>query len=162
MSSQPWQTPELIQHAHRLWRSFEYWTSDRLLAHPSPEALFHASFVLVSHGTEADPILNYGNQQALALWEMTWEQLTRTPSRYTAEPMNWQDRDRLLAATKQWGYVSNYEGIRISRTGRRFWIRAGITWDVLDEQNQRCGQAAKFDRWDWLPDTPTGDGAANE
>ena len=34
-------------------------------------ALFRAPFVLLSHGTEADPVLNYGNAAALKLWEMT-------------------------------------------------------------------------------------------
>ncbi|MGL5096317.1 MAG: MEKHLA domain-containing protein, partial [Planctomycetia bacterium] len=30
--------------------------------------LFLAPFVVVSHGVQADPILNYGNQAALDLW----------------------------------------------------------------------------------------------
>ncbi|MEZ6067919.1 MAG: MEKHLA domain-containing protein [Planctomycetaceae bacterium] len=33
------------------------------------EALFEAPFVVVAHGTEADPILDYANRQALELWE---------------------------------------------------------------------------------------------
>ena len=41
--------------------------------------LFTASFVVVSHGTEADPLLNYGNRAALALWEMTAAEFRGTP-----------------------------------------------------------------------------------
>jgi len=36
----------------------------------SKQALFEAPFVLISHGTEEDPILNYGNR--LALWLCGW------------------------------------------------------------------------------------------
>ena len=50
--------------------------------------LFLAPFVVVSHAESGDPILNYGNRQALDLWEMTWAEFTATPSRLTAEPMN--------------------------------------------------------------------------
>jgi len=32
--------------------------------------LFESAFVVVSHGTEADPVLNYANATALRLWEM--------------------------------------------------------------------------------------------
>ncbi|MDH5580197.1 MAG: MEKHLA domain-containing protein, partial [Betaproteobacteria bacterium] len=77
--------------------SFRYWTGRELLIRSGPvedhaQALFDAPFVVVSHGTEPDPILNYGNQAALDLWEMTWEQLTRTPSRHTAEPVHREER----------------------------------------------------------------------
>ena len=81
--------------------SLRHWTGRRLLepdADPLKfaERLFHAPFVLVSHGTEPDPVLNYGNQTALTLWEMTWDELTRTPSRYTAEAPNRAERAQLL------------------------------------------------------------------
>ena len=149
----PWQQPTLIQHSQRLLRSFQHWLDRPLLeVNGSPvamaEALFHASFTLVSHDTQTDPILNYGNGQALALWEMDWTQFTQTPSRLTAEPIEQEERDRLLAQAKAQGYISDYKGIRISSTGRRFWIQDIVIWDVLDEQNQRCGQAAMFDRWE--------------
>ena len=53
-------------------------------------------FVVASHGLQDDPILNYGNQVALDLWEMNWEQFTQTPSRLTAEPVNREERARML------------------------------------------------------------------
>ena len=150
-----WQQPAVIQHTQRLLRSFQHWLDRPLLnIDGSPielsEALFHAPFVLVSHGTQADPILNYGNRQALELWEMDWTQFTQTPSRLTAEPVEQAERDRLLAQAQTQGYISDYKGIRISSTGRRFWIQDVVIWDVLDEQNQRCGQAARFDRWEMV------------
>jgi len=151
----PWQQDAVIQHSQRLLHSFQHWTGRPLLAtEGKPEAiaqaLFEAPFVVVSHGTESDPVLNYGNQQALALWEMDWSQLTQTPSRYTAESVEREERARLLEQAQQQGYISNYQGIRISSTGRRFWVKDVIVWDVLDEQGDRCGQAATFSNWDWI------------
>lgn len=150
----PWQQPTVIQHSQRLIRSFQHWFDRPLLELDglpleTAEALFHAPFVVVSHGTQTDPILNYGNSQALTLWEMGWAQFTQTPSRLTAEPMEQEERDRLLAQARAQGYISDYKGIRISSTGQRFWIQDVVLWDVLDEQNQRCGQAARFDRWEF-------------
>jgi MEKHLA domain. len=68
------------------------------------ERLFAASFVVASHGTEVDPVLNYGNARALGLWEMTWEEFTQTPSRLTAEPVHRDERARLLGRTREHGF----------------------------------------------------------
>lgn len=111
------------------------------------ERLFQAPFVVVSHGTEADPVLNYGNAAALALWEMRWDELTSTPSRLTAEPMHRDERARLLARTREHGFVDDYAGIRISKTGKRFRIEQAIVWNLTDEAGVHRGQAATFERW---------------
>lgn len=111
------------------------------------ERLFQAPFVVVSHGTEADPILNYGNAAALALWEMDLATLTRTPSRLTAEPVHRDERARLLERTRRDGFVDDYAGIRISSTGRRFRIELAIVWNLVDAAGIHRGQAATFDRW---------------
>ncbi len=105
---------------------------------------------MVSHGTEADPVLNYGNAAALALWEMSWDELTRTPSRLTAEAPNREERARLLGAVTQHGFIDDYSGIRISKTGRRFRIAQATVWNLLSETGQPCGQAAMFARWELL------------
>ena len=112
------------------------------------QRVFEAPFVLVSHGTEADPILNYVNAAALALWEMTWEELTRTPSRLTAEAPNREERARLLDAVTRRGFIDDYSGVRISKSGRRFRISRATVWNLLTETNQACGQAAMFDKWE--------------
>jgi hypothetical protein len=109
--------------------------------------LYNAPFVVVSHGTESDPILNYGNRAALDLWEMTPAALVATPSRLTAEPMLREARERLLAETARSGFVSAYEGVRISATGRRFTIRDVTIWNVSDAEDRALGQAATFPRW---------------
>lgn len=115
------------------------------------ERLFRAPFVVVAHGTEADPILNYGNAAALALWEMTAEELRRTPSRLTAEPVHRDERTRLLERTRRDGYVDDYSGVRISASGRRFRIERAIVWNLADAAGGFHGQAATFDHWTPLP-----------
>jgi hypothetical protein len=151
-----WQTATAIAHAQILARSLKHWTGRDLLPgfHGSPadfaQQLYDAPFVQVSHGTETDPILNYGNAAALALWEMSWDELTRTPSRLTAEAPNREERARLLAAVTERGYIDDYSGIRISKSGRRFRIAQATVWNLLDERGARCGQAARFSHWEFL------------
>lgn len=148
-------TERVGQHLAMLARSFQHWTGRELLPGvPSGSELtsriFVAPFVLISHGTEPDPILNYGNQAALKLWEMSWDELTRTPSRLTAEAPNREERARLLARVTRDGFIDNYSGVRISKTGRRFRIDQAIVWNLLTESGEPAGQAAKFDRWEFL------------
>ena len=150
-----WQEEYLIEHVRIIARSLNYWTGRELLegnraAAKLAERIFHASFVLVSHGTEADPVLNYGNAAALGLWEMSWDELTRTPSRLTAEAPNREERARLLAAVTTRGFIDDYSGVRISKTGRRFKISRATVWNLLTDAGQPCGQAAMFDKWEFL------------
>ncbi|PMB43008.1 MEKHLA domain-containing protein [Fischerella thermalis CCMEE 5330] len=150
----PWQQETVIRHSLRLLRSFEYWTGRSLLyvngsAQEIAQALFAAPFVLVSHGTEPDPIFNYGNRKALELWELSWQDFTRMPSRKTAEEVVQEERNRLLAETTSKGF-SNFSGIRISSTGKRFYIKDGVVWNLLDENDQYCGQAAVYSNYEFM------------
>ena len=107
--------------------------------------------VVVSHGTETDPLLNYGNQAALDLWELTWEQLLKMPSRLTAEPVNRAEREWMLEQARRRGFIDTYRGVRISGTGRRFLVENALIWNVLDAGQQPIGQAATFSQWTRLP-----------
>jgi hypothetical protein len=151
----PWQTDFVIAHTQLLARSFRKWTGRDLLPgifnrEGLAKNIFHAPFVVVSHGTEADPILNYGNQAALNLWEMSWEELTRTPSRLTAETSNQAAREKLLKTVAANGFAENYSGIRISRSGKRFKISNTIIWNLVSERGEPLGQAATFDKWELI------------
>lgn len=150
-----WQTEVVIAHTRCLARSLQHWTGHELLPGVTDplelaRGVFEAPFVLVSHGTEADPILNYGNRAALALWEMTWAELTRTPSRLTAEAPNRAERARLLDIVTRDGFIADYTGVRISKTGRRFRIVRATVWNVLTAGGRAGGQAALFDRWEYM------------
>lgn len=149
----------MIEHSQLLLDSFARLVGRELVsragsAADQAERLFAAPFVVVSHGTEADPVLNYGNATALALWEMTPEELRRTPSRLTAEPMHRDERARLLERTRRDGYVDDYSGVRISATGKRFRIERAIVWNLTDAAGSHRGQAATFDAWTPLPEAP--------
>ncbi|MFC5702822.1 MEKHLA domain-containing protein [Cohnella faecalis] len=113
----------------------------------SAAALDRAPFALLSHGAEADPVLNYGNKKALELWEADWEAFTSMPSRLTAEPMLREDRDRLLMEVREQGFSNGYVGVRISLSGRRFRIEETVIWNVVDEEGRFAGQAAMIPRW---------------
>jgi len=150
-----WQYEAVIVHNAVLARSFRRFTGRELLPgllNPAGLArnLFQAPFVLVSHGTEADPVLNYGNAAALALWEMPWEEFTGTPSRLTAEAPNRAERARLLAAVATRGFIDDYSGVRISKSGRRFSIAQATVWNLVTESGEPCGQAATFREWEYL------------
>lgn len=148
-----WQQETVSAQTQLIARSLKHWTGRALLGAPPAELaekIFHAPFVLVSHGTQADPVLNYGNAAALALWEMSWDELTRTPSRLTAEAPNREERARLLAAVTAKGFIDDYSGVRISKTGRRFRIAQATVWNLLDERENYSGQAAMFSRWELL------------
>jgi hypothetical protein len=68
----------------------------------------------------------------------------------TAEAPEREERARLMAEVTARGYIDNYAGIRIARTGRRFRIQAATVWNILDESGQPAGQAATFSQWNWL------------
>jgi MEKHLA domain len=143
-----------IAHAQCLVRSYARLTGGQLIAEAVDgvglvQALYAASFVVVSHGTEADPVLNYGNATALSLWEMTWPEFTQTPSRFTAEAPNREERARLLAAVTAHGFIDDYTGVRISKNGRRFQITQATVWNLFAEDGCPCGQAATFKDWTW-------------
>ena len=148
--------PGWLEQTQILLDSYRHWTGHELLprvgtAFDQAVALNQAPFVVVSHGTEADPILNYGNVVALKLWEMSLAQFLQTPSRLTADPMHRDERSRLLERTRRNGYVDDYQGIRISSTGHRFRIDRATVWNLLNAAGDPVGQAATFSDWVVLP-----------
>ena len=108
------------------------------------------NFVLVSHGTQDDPILNYGNKTALNLWKLTWEEFTNTPSRKTAEAPLREERQKLLDRVTNFGYINDYSGIRIASDGKRFRIDKAIVWNIYNENKTKIGQAATFSEWQYI------------
>ncbi len=148
----PWLEDSLLSWIRLLLDSYAHWTGSELIdrtgtLREQAQRLFHAPFVVASHGIEADPILNYGNAQALELWEMAWQEFVTTPSRFTAEPVNQAERARMLHQAATQGLIRNYQGVRISRSGRRFLVEQATVWNVIDHDQHKVGQAATFSRW---------------
>jgi hypothetical protein len=145
----------MVTWCRLLLESFRHWTARELIprfgsAEQQADALFYAPFVVVSHGTEPDPILNYGNRMALDLWETDWTRLVTTPSRVTAEAVNRAERDRMLHRAAAKGVIEDYRGVRISLRGRRFLVENAVVWNVLAPDMTRRGQAATFSHWTFL------------
>ncbi len=135
--------------SYKHWTGKELWPEDKsddILV----QEIFFAPFVLCSSGIEPDPVLNYGNQKALDLWEMDWSTFTRTPGRGTAEPVEQKERDSFLETVRKQGYVDNYRGIRISKSGRRFEITQATVWNLVGENGEYAGQAATFSKWNYI------------
>ena len=154
MTLPPHEHPDIQAYNRLMADSFHRFTGMSLAAGDMPlvQALWHAPHPIVSHGTEADPIFRYANAAALKLWEMDWDSFTRLPSRLSAEADSriQSDRDALLKTTMRNGWVDDYAGIRISRTGRRFEIRDAVLWNVVDAAGVRHGQAAFIRDWRYI------------
>lgn len=137
------------EHAERLIFSYHHWTGKDLVKQAKScqeryRALFKASYGVVSHNTENNPIFNYGNLSALDVFEMNWTAFTQLASRKSAEQVNQVERERLMAQVCQRGFIDDYQGVRISSTNKRFLIGAATIWNVVDESGKYYGQAAVF------------------
>jgi hypothetical protein len=155
MVTEPWLTEPLLAHVHRVLVSYRHWLRKDLIVTPESlleqgHAVFEAPFPIVSHGPEADPILNYANRLGLSVFEATWDEFTLTPSRLTAEPGRREERMRVLAEVITKGYIEHLSGPRISCKGHRFLIKDTTVWNVLDEQGHCTGQAAAIHAWQAL------------
>jgi hypothetical protein len=128
-------------------RSGRVLTGEGLEPIEAARLIFHAPFVVLSHNTDVDPVLTYANLAGLALFEMDWDQLVVTPSRYTAEAPLREERNQLLARVAADGFIDDYSGVRISGSGRRFLIEKATVWNLEDSQGVALGQAATFNRW---------------
>jgi MEKHLA domain len=152
-----WEDSAIIERSELLLDSYERLLG-RSLFPPYPTArersqdLFQAPFVVVSHGTETNPIFNYGNRTALDLWEVTWEEFLHLPSRATVgeDILGADERQKMLDGVRERGYIEGYRGIRVSKTGRRFLIENVTVWNVIDPDGIYRGQAATYANWRFL------------
>ena len=110
--------------------------------------LYHeAPFAVLAHDGEADPRFVYANRTAQACFEYPWDEFVTLPSRLSAEAPDRAERQRLLDDVARSGFVSNYSGIRVAKSGRRFRIADGVVWQLIDTDGALHGQAATFSSW---------------
>lgn len=136
-------------HAQLLLDSYRRWTGRDLVdpglsAAERACALYEAPFVVASHGTGEDPVFNYANRAALALFETDWSGFTAMPSRLSAGPMEQQERARMLERVRRDGFMDDYGGVRVTAAGRRFRLRGATLWNVVDASGGSHGQAVMF------------------
>jgi PAS domain-containing protein len=101
-----------------------------------------APFGILAHDTAADPVFIYGNKRAQFLFEYDWDELTSLHSRLSAEAPERSERQAFLDQVGRDGFVTGYRGIRVTKSGRRFWIERATVWQLFDEDGTYRGQAA--------------------
>jgi hypothetical protein len=147
----------MIDFADAMSQSYTHWTGRNIIfpeaeGYALAERLYHAPFVLLSHDGKIDPMFRYANLSAQRLWSRSWDDFTLLPSRLSADAHEREERQRLLDKVNEKGYVDDYQGIRVTSDGKRFKIRRCTVWNVMDMRNRVIGQAAMFDRWEWIRD----------
>lgn len=103
-----------------------------------------APFCLLAHNTAADPVFIYANRAAQGCFGYDWDEFLRLPSRLSAEAPDRAERQRLLDAVTRQGFIQDYSGLRIARSGRRFRIERATVWQLIDSEGALHGQAAMF------------------
>ncbi|MGH8475909.1 MAG: MEKHLA domain-containing protein [Methylococcales bacterium] len=145
----------LDHHIRILRESLSHWSGRDLVDsamsnREAAEYLYRAPFAVLSHEEGADPRFTYANRAAQQLFAMNWSEMIGMHSRFSAQPENQEDRNRLLQEVSKRGYVDRYQGIRISKQGRRFLISDTMIWSLIGPDAQLCGQAAKFGHTEYL------------
>lgn len=144
----------LACHSHLLITSYQYWTGEPLIVEndDAVQSLMHAPFAIASHQAGQDPMFNYANHQALALFKMVPEEMLGLPSRYSAEPMLREARAEFLYQVSTHGFIENYSGVRIAKDDSRFLIEQATVWNVVDvaSPKQVLGQAVIIKAWHTL------------
>jgi hypothetical protein len=107
-----------------------------------------AQFCVVAHNTDADPRFIYANKTAQQCFEYNWFEMTALRSRLSAEHPNRAEREQLLESVRMKGFATGYRGLRIAKSGRRFWIENVTVWNLTDHEGIYRGQAATYRQWE--------------
>jgi hypothetical protein len=126
----------------------------RLLGEPLVPAAMDAEWlyrdaplVVLAHSTEDDPKFIYANRAAQLCFEYSWDEFMSLPSRLSAEAPDRAGRKALLDHVSRSGFITDYRGVRVAKSGRRFTIEDGVVWELIDREGARHGQAATFLSW---------------
>ncbi|PRW20316.1 MEKHLA domain-containing isoform A [Chlorella sorokiniana] len=126
------------------------------------KTLWDAPFAVLMHEVEEGQPNRfcYGNQQALDLFECTWEELIGTESTQSAEDAAdvQEDRAAALARAKEQGFIDDYTGWRKSFKGTRFQIGRTTLFNVEAPSGELVGQAVTIREWTYEDGTKGGEG----
>jgi PAS domain S-box-containing protein len=106
-----------------------------------------APFALLAQDTSTDPRFVYANRKAQRCFEYSWDEFVVMPARLSAHAADQEHRRKFLEGVLQQGYADNYRGLRIAKSGRRFWIEDTTVWNLVDRNGILQGQAALVPRW---------------
>ncbi|MFC0554153.1 MEKHLA domain-containing protein [Planotetraspora thailandica] len=107
----------------------------------------NAPFALLAHDTSPDPVFVYANRTAQRCFEYGWDEFIGMPSRLSAEAPDREERRKFMEGVLRRGFVDDYRGLRIAKSGRRFWIEDAVVWNLVDAEGTLQGQAALLRRW---------------
>lgn len=129
--------------------SFRQVTGRNLVDHPVDSRWLYESapFALLAHDRSEDPCFIYANKTAQACFGYDWGEFVGMPSRLSAEAPDREERQRLLDSVSAKGFIDNYRGLRIAKSGRRFWIEDAVVWQLVRSDGEHVGQAAMFRTW---------------
>jgi PAS domain S-box-containing protein len=105
-----------------------------------------APFAVLAHNTDPDPLFIYGNRAAQRRFGYSWDEITRLPSRLSAEAPNREERQQFLERVQRLGYEVGYKGVRVTKSGERFMIEEATLWQLLDADGTLHGQAVVIPR----------------
>lgn len=105
-----------------------------------------APFCLLAHERAADPRFIFANLAAQRCFEYDWAGLVGLPSRLSADAPDRDERRGLLESVARRGFATGYRGLRIAKSGRRFWIEDVTVWNLIDAAGEVQGQAAAYRR----------------
>jgi hypothetical protein len=105
-------------------------------------------YVLITHGTEADPIYNFANRAACTAFWRSYDDVVQLPSARSVVLQSDDEAKRieLMKAVTNQGYVEGATGIRVRDDGRFIKLVDAVVWNVVDNDGTHIGQAAFFDR----------------
>jgi hypothetical protein len=109
--------------------------------------LYEAPFGLLAHDTSFDPLFIYANLMAQRQFEYSWDEFVGLPSRLSAGREAQETRRRFMDVVRWQGYADNYRGLRVAKSGRRFWIEDATVWNLTSSESGLVGQAALIRHW---------------
>ena len=129
--------------------SFRQVTGRRLIDPPAGSRWLYESapFALLAHDRSDDPRFIYANKTAQDCFGYSWEEFIGMPSRLSAQAPEREERQRFLDSVSAQGFIDNYRGLRIAKSGRRFWIEDATVWQLVLSDGEHLGQAAVFRSW---------------
>ena len=110
--------------------------------------LYEAPFGLLAHDTSPDPLFTYANRAAQERFGYSRDEFIGLPSRLSAVAGQARDeRQVFMDMVQRQGYADNYRGLRIAKSGQRFWIQDATVWNLVDAESALVGQAALIKSW---------------
>lgn len=106
-----------------------------------------APFGLLAHDAAADPVFVYANITAQRCFGYSWREFVGLPSRLSAAGDARGERGEFVRSVAERGYATGYRGVRIAKSGRRFWVQDVSMWNLVDTDGTYVGQAAAFRSW---------------